>query len=130
MGSRQKYIKDSGYEMEDDFTDALHKMPPLLAFKIGKYIENNLINPPINSLVAYVIAGVVKYEGEPYYFVVEIIKDGNFLPVLSNLLTISSDEYLDFINLNQYIKPNGRDTKIKRNNREALLNTRHTKSNT
>ena len=44
MGSRQKYIKDSGYEMEDDFTDALHKMPPLLAFKIGKYIENNLIN--------------------------------------------------------------------------------------
>ena len=64
MGSRQKYIKDSGYEMEDDFTDALHKMPPLLAFKIGKYIENNLINPPINSLVAYVIAGVVKDEGE------------------------------------------------------------------
>ena len=59
MELKQKYIRDSGYDLDDDFTDCLHQVNPVLAYKIGKYIEDNVTVLPDNELTSHVLGGVV-----------------------------------------------------------------------
>ena len=106
MVLEQKYIKDSGYEMEDDFMDALHVLHPLVAFKIGKYIEDYVTDLPPNELRSYVLGGVVHIDNVPQPFALEIVKEPGMVTILSNLVMITLDDYLDLINLNSYIKSN------------------------
>ena len=58
MVLEQKYIKDSGYEMEDEFMDALHILNPIVSYKIGKFIEDNVLDLPPNPFTSYVLGGV------------------------------------------------------------------------
>ena len=106
MELKPKYIKDSGYDMEEDFMDALHKLPPLMAFKIGKYIEANLEEVPPNDLCTHIRGGVIHYDKSPVCFAVEIMKTSGMLLTLTDLILISMDDYLDLINLNLHIKSN------------------------
>lgn len=101
-----RYIKDSGYDMEDDFMDALHRLPPMMAYKIGKYIEDYVVELPPNDLCTYVVGGVIDYNETPVPFALEIMKTSGMLITLTNLILISMDDYLDLINLNSYIKSN------------------------
>ena len=40
MELKQRYIRDSGYDLEDDFTDTLLEVNPLLAYKIGRELSS------------------------------------------------------------------------------------------
>jgi|TARA_R110002020_G_scaffold164988_3_gene352193 hypothetical protein len=110
MVLEQKYIKDSGYEMEDEFMDALHILNPIVSYKIGKFIEDNVLDLPPNPFTSYVLGGIVHHNNKPYPFALEIIKEEGFMTILSNLIMISLDDYLDLINLNTYIKSNETNT--------------------
>ena len=104
MGLKQKYIKDSGYDVYDEYLEALNEIDFGLSLNISKHIDENVIYTPVNNFISQILGGVVKYEGECVYFALEIIRtQGSFL-MLSDLKTITSDEYLDLINLNCYIK--------------------------
>ena len=74
MELQQKYIRDSGYDLEDDFTDTLHLVHPVLAYKIGKYIEDNVEIMPDNELRSHVLGGVVIHKNKPVTFALELIK--------------------------------------------------------
>ena len=71
MGLKPKYIKDKGYEVEDDFIDSLSELSDItLKILISDYIDNNLKEYPINELTTYVVGGVVIHRDEPVYFAI------------------------------------------------------------
>jgi len=117
----QKYIKDSGYEMEDDFMDALHILHPMVSFKIGKFIEDNVEDLPPNDLRSYVLGGIVHHNKVAYPFALEIIKHPGMISILSNLIMITLDDYLDLINLKSYIQSNEISTKANQHYRATSL---------
>jgi len=121
MELQQKYIRDSGYDLDDDFTDSLYQIDPGLAYEIGKYIEDNVCVMPDNDLRSHVLGGVVTYQDKPVTFALELIKQKGLLISLSNLIFISMDEYLDLINLNCYIKSNEQNRNTTKNNRRSIL---------
>lgn len=121
MELKQRYIRDSGYDLEDDFTDTLLEVNPLLAYKIGRYIEDNVVEMPNNNLCSHVLGGIVIFDGEPVPFALEMIKQNGMVPSLSNLIFITIDEYLDLINLNYYIKSNETSRNTIANNKRSIL---------
>jgi len=105
MGSKQKYTKDNTVEFEDDFIDSLAELEDiLLKLKIGKYIDENLRDYPVNKLTTYVVGGVVIHNNESIYFAIEILRTPRMNLVLTDFHLIDLNEYLDLINLNLYIK--------------------------
>ena len=121
MELKQKYIRDSGYDLDDDFTDFLHKVDPVLAYKIGKYIEDHVTEVPDNPLRSHVLGGVVMHENKPVTFALELVKQKGLLVSLTNLIFISMDEYLDLINLNYYIKSNESSRQPITDNKRSIL---------
>ena len=104
MDLKQKYIKDNGYDVYDEYLEALDQIDFGLSLDISKYIDENVKYTPVNNFISQIVGGVVKYKGEYIYFALEIIRtEGSFL-MLSDLQIITSDEYLDLINLKSYIK--------------------------
>ncbi len=104
MGLKLKYIKDDGYDVYEEYLDALDSLDFGLSLTISEYIDSKVLYLPVNDYISYVLGGVVKYENKNVFFALEIIRvQGSFL-MLSDLKIISSDEYLDLINLNLYIK--------------------------
>lgn len=125
MELKQKFIRDSGYDLEDNFTDTLHLVHPVLAFKIGKYIEDNVQILPNNELRSHVLGGVVMHKNNPITFALELIKQKGLVISLTNLIFISMDEYLDLINLNCYIKSNEKNRQIIEDSSGSILTFRH-----
>ena len=121
MELKQKYIRDSGYDLDDDFTDFLHKVDPVLAYRIGKYIEDHVTEVPDNPLRSHVLGGVVMHENKPVTFALELVKQKGLLVSLTNLIFISMDEYLDLINLNYYIKSNQSSRQPITDNKRSIL---------
>ncbi len=104
MGLKLKYIKDDGYDVYEEYLEALDSLDFGLSLTISEYIDSKVLYLPVNDYISYVLGGVVKYENKNVFFALEIIRvQGSFL-MLSDLKIISSDEYLDLINLNLYIK--------------------------
>ena len=105
MGSKQKYIKGNAFDFEDDFIDSLAELEDIiLKIKIGRYIEENLKDYPVNKLTTYVVGGVVIHNEESIYFAIEILRTPRMNLVLTDFHLIDLNEYLDLINLNLYIK--------------------------
>ena len=91
MESRLRYIKDNGYDVEDQYLESLDKMDYDLSIVIENYIDENVLDVPPNDLVSYIFGGVVRHYNKDYYFALEIVRtQGSFL-LLSNI---------DLINLN------------------------------
>ena len=104
MESRLKYIKDNGYDVEDQYLESLDKMDYDLSIIIENYIDENVLDVPPNNFVSYIFGGVVRHYNKDHYFALEIVRtQGSFL-LLSNIDLINVNEYLDLINLNCYIK--------------------------
>jgi len=106
MELQLKYIKDKTYEIEDGYAISLEEMPPGLAYTIGLHIENNIPDVEVNDLTTYIYGGHVSYYSHVYFFAFELMKASGEYPTLTDLSLITSDEYLDLINLNLYIKSN------------------------
>ena len=106
MGSEPKYIKDRGYDVEDEFLDTLEEVDRDLAIQISLYIEDNVTDVSPNELTTYVLGGIIHKDNDPITFAVEVLKQKGAFVTLTDLSFISMDEYLDLININSYIKPN------------------------
>ena len=104
MDLKQKYIKDSGYDVYDEYLDALDSLDFRLSLIIENYVDSKVLCIQANNLISQILGGVVNHNNENVFFALEIIKvKGSFL-MLSDLQIITSDEYLDLINLKSYIK--------------------------
>ena len=105
MGLKPKYIKDRGYEVEDDFIDSISELEDItLKILISDYIDSNVKDYPINKLTTYVVGGFVRHNNESVYFAIEILRSPRMNIVLTDFHLIDTNEYLDLINLNCYIK--------------------------
>tara|TARA_R100000935_G_scaffold14312_2_gene28672 strand:+ start:223 stop:540 length:318 start_codon:yes stop_codon:yes gene_type:complete len=105
MALKLKYIKDSGYDVEDDFLESMNDLGDVnLSIIISDYIDSNVKNYSVNKLTTYVVGGYVFYNNKNVYFVIEILKAPGIMITLTDFQLIEVDEYLDLINLNSYIK--------------------------
>ena len=105
MCLKPKYIKDNGYEVENDFIDYISELEDItLKILISDYIDSNLKDYPINKLTTYVVGGFVIHRGNPVYFAIEILRLPRKFLKLTDFHLIEVDEYLDLINLKSYIK--------------------------
>ena len=110
-----KYTKAIEYEVEDSFMITLENADPFVAYKIALYIEEHLPDIPNNDFHTHLLAGIVHDDGQPIPFVVECLKTADTFLIFTDLKFISLNEYLDFINLNSYIKSNDKSKSRKRN---------------
>ncbi len=105
MALERKYIKDKGYDVEDEFLDTLQDIDRELAIDISLFIENNVRDIAPNYLTTYVLGGVVHRDERPVTFAVEIMKEKGSYAILTDLTFITMDEYLDLILADAYINP-------------------------
>ena len=106
MGVRQRYIEVKNYDVDDFFLDALQEFELPVSLKIARFIEENNIEVKNNTLVSHILGGLVMYAGKPITFALEVIKIELEYMILTDITSISMDEYLDLMNLNLYIKSN------------------------
>ena len=105
MDLEPRYIKDRGYEVEDNFVTSLEEIEEPIAIKIALFIQDNLRDISPNNFTTYVLGGVVHYYNEPITFAVEVMKTHGEYLTPTDLSLINMNEYLDLICLNSYIKP-------------------------
>ncbi len=104
MDITPRYIRDKGYEVEDNFITSLEEIDEQIAMKIAMYIEQNLTDISPNDFTTYVLGGVVHHFNQPITFAVEVMKTHGEYITLTDLSIIDMDEYLDLISLGAYIK--------------------------
>ena len=109
MGFEQRFSGDDYYyEMEETFLEELEKLPPLysagIIMQLDKFasemqIETRLRDKPRRFGM---IAGVVAL-ADPLFFSVEYLNSKSMFPLFYKFNIISSDDYLDYLNLNKTI---------------------------
>ena len=105
MGSKLKYIKDSGYHVEEEFLDSLNDLEDIaLKIFISHHIDSTMTDYPVNKLTTYVVGGVVFHRKNPVYFAIEILRTPRKIITLTDFKLIDVNEYLDLMNLNKSIK--------------------------
>ena len=109
MDVKPKYT-EAGYDIDEDFVDSIQQFDIRTGQKIAEFIQKNINDIEPNVLVSTMLAGVIINDNNnPVTFAVEIIKDHSPNIILSDLVQIDMDEYLDLINLkSNKIKSNGR----------------------
>lgn len=133
MDVKQKYIREGGYDVDENFVEQLQDLDIRTGIKIAKFIEKNVKKIPYSTLVSTVLGGVVvDDDNTPITFAVEIIKDlsvGKYSQknlskasniILSDLSLIDMDEYLDLLNLNKKSNENRESRSSKKNNPNGL----------
>lgn len=109
MDAEQKYIREVGYDVAEDFMESISDMDIRTGIKVAKFIQENIDDIPYNKLVSTVVGGVVvDDDNDPITFALEIIKDDSEYIILSDVKLIPMDEYLDLLNLKLNIKSNER----------------------
>ena len=109
MGAEQKYIREAGYDVAEDFMESISDMDIRTGIKIAKFIEQNVDSVPTNKLISTVLGGVIVDDDDvPITFALEVIKDDSKYIILADVQLISMDEYLDLLNLKLNIKSNER----------------------
>ena len=106
MDLKQRYIRDRGYDVEEEFMDSLRSLDHKIAVKIALYLEENIYDIEPNELTTYILGGVVHVEDNPVTFALEIMKIKHRHLTFTDITLISMDEYLDLILENSYIKSN------------------------
>ncbi len=110
MDSRPRFTGDEAYyQMEDNFLEELESLPPLygaaIIMQLDKlaaemYDENKIKKP---SKKFGMVAGVVPLK-EALFFKVEYLNSKTMHPLFYKFKVISSDDYLDYLNLNKTLK--------------------------
>ena len=123
MDAEQKYIREAGYDVAEEFMESISDMDIRTGIKIAKFIQENVDDIPSNKLVSTILGGVVvDDDNDPITFALEIINNDSEYIILSDVKLISMDEYLDLLNLKLNIKSNERrkSKSIKKNSRTGL----------
>ena len=104
MDEKQQCIKKAGYDVAEDFMEAIAGIDISTGIKIAEFIEKNFSSLQASILVSKVLGGLVMDDdNEPITFGLEFIRNESEFIVLSDLKLISMDEYLDLMNLKQRI---------------------------
>jgi|TARA_R100001460_G_scaffold26335_3_gene53268 hypothetical protein len=106
MGLKQKYIRDKGYDVEQEFMDELKSFDSKVAVEIALFLEDNVLDLKPNELTTYVLGGLVYVYDEPITFAIEILRVKHQFLTFTDISLISMDEYLDLILIDCYIKSN------------------------
>tara|TARA_R110000751_G_scaffold158395_2_gene264011 strand:- start:629 stop:1000 length:372 start_codon:yes stop_codon:yes gene_type:complete len=107
MDAKQKFIREAGYDVAEDFMESISEMDIRTGIKIAKFIDKNIDDIPTNKLVSTILGGIIiDDDNNPITFALEIIKDDSEYIILSDVQLISMDEYLDLLNLKLNIKSN------------------------
>jgi hypothetical protein len=123
MDAEQKYIREAGYDVAEEFMESISDMDIRTGMKIAKFIQENIDDIPSNKLVSTILGGVVvDDDNDPITFALEIINNDSEYIILSDVKLISMDEYLDLLNLKLNIKSNEprKSKSIKKNSRTGL----------
>lgn len=121
MDFQQRYTGDDYFfEMEEKFLEEIETLPPL--YGAGIIMQLDKLATEIHEEKKYaeepkrfgMVAGVVALEN-PLFFSVQYINSRSMFPLFYKFNVITSDEYLDYINLNKTIK-NGTNTNKKLTN--------------
>jgi hypothetical protein len=104
MELSQKYIEVKEFDISDDFFDKLHESGIEVAVSISRAISDSYIEIPDDCVISHTIGGIASLDDEDIPFSIKFIKIDAETILLSDIHLISMDEYLDFINLNLYIK--------------------------
>ena len=101
MDVKQRYIREAGYDVAEDFVETLQELDIRTGIKIVKFIESKVDSVPANNLVSTILGGVVIDDNNtPITFALELIKTGSPHIILSDIKFVHMDEYLDLLNLN------------------------------
>ena len=109
MDLPQRFTGDEHfYEMEENFLEELETLPPLYSAGIimqldklaSEMYEENRNSVPSKKFG--LVAGVVELR-EPLFFSVEYLNSKSMHPLFYKFNIISSDQYLDYLNLNKTI---------------------------
>ena len=110
MDSKQRFTGDEAYyQMEDNFLEELESLPPLYGAAIimqldklaSDMYDENKIQKPTKKFG--MVAGVVPLK-EALFFKVEYLNSKTMHPLFYKFKVISSDDYLDYLNLNKTLK--------------------------
>ena len=109
MDLSQRFTGDDHfYEMEEKFLEELESLPPL--YSAGIIMQLDKLATEMQEEKKYadepkrfgMIAGVVAMQ-EPLFFSVEYLNSRSMFPLFYKFNIITSDEYLDYLNLNKTI---------------------------
>tara|TARA_R110002012_G_scaffold218587_2_gene389905 strand:- start:8075 stop:8392 length:318 start_codon:yes stop_codon:yes gene_type:complete len=105
MEFEPKYIEDKEIKcrFDDYFIDELITLPYNAAIGIMDAVKINSSLLPEKDNWSQIVAGVIKGR-DPFFFELEYIKEKGEDPLYLDILEINCDEYLDYINLNQFLK--------------------------
>tara|TARA_R110000751_G_scaffold109320_1_gene206360 strand:- start:2125 stop:2454 length:330 start_codon:yes stop_codon:yes gene_type:complete len=100
MDVKQRYIRERGYDVAEDFVETLQDLDIRTGIKIVKFIDKNIDSVPKNNLVSTVLGGVIiDDDNTPVTFALELIKTNSPHIILSDIKLVHMDEYLDLLNL-------------------------------
>ena len=120
MDLEQKFLSELQFhfEMEETFLDKMRSCDARLGLRIATHIDNlNITNVPIKD-DWQIFGGVVVFQDEPHFFAVQLYRDCYSIVILDDILTISSDQYLDLYNLNKIISHGTDTSKSKTSNKQ------------
>jgi|TARA_R100000479_G_C6391846_1_gene205479 predicted transcriptional regulator len=121
MDVKQKYIREAGFDIADDFIETLGNLDIRTSKKIVRFMDKKIDHIDPNLLVSTLLPGlIIDDDDNPVTFVLEIIKDFSPNIILSDIQLIEMDEYLDLINLNKKLNDRTANKRSKKNNRRRL----------
>ena len=105
MELKQKCIEENkpDCKFDDFFIDELLVLPYKSGLKIMSLIGKNTDPLPELDNWSQIVAIAVKGKN-PYFYEIEYLKEVGEPAIYLHLMEISCDDYLDYINLNQYLK--------------------------
>jgi len=97
---KNDYKREVGYDMSDEFIDAMSLLDVRTGIKVGDFIKGVEGDVPVNQFISTVLGGfVVDDDNDTLTFAVEIIKNDSEFIILSDLIFIPMDDYLDLIHI-------------------------------
>lgn len=106
MGAEQKYTEANGYDVGQEFIDKLKEVSLSVSLSVARLIDECFSNIPYNDMDSQIHGGVVHNKKEAIFFSIEIFNSEEESPYLMDFNLISSDDYLDLIIENKYLKSN------------------------
>ena len=115
MDVKQKYIREAGFDVAEDFIETLGYLDIRTAQQVAAFIQENVNKIKLNILVSTILPGlIINDNNDPVTFAVEIIKDYSPHTILSDIQLIEMDEYLDLLNLTPNLNERRKNKSTKR----------------
>jgi len=104
MDAGQKYTEANSYDVGQEFIDKIKEVPLSISLSVARIIDECFPNIPYDEMDSQVYGGVIHYKKEAVFFSIEIFNSQEESPYLLDFNLIDSDDYLDLIIKNKYLK--------------------------